>query len=144
MFRNLFGARTCDLNGLFNGHFVDVKMFYALRCNAVPCISFIGELDVTKAFAFIKERYQQQVEDIYQHAYFDHEENKMLFNNTIFVFKYQRIVELGSNYCQVLHTNKQYGWANELIKDLSQFRLVAAPVKEATRIIGFARHANEN
>jgi len=144
MFWKLFGAKVGDLGGLFNGHFLDVKVFYALQFDTVPCVSFIGELDVTRAFAFVNERYKYSVKDIYQHAYFDHDDKKMLFNNTIFVLKYRRVVELGSNYCQVLHTNKQYRWANGLVKDLSQFRSAVAPAKEATRVIGFARQTNEN
>lgn len=143
MFWNFFRARIQNMNGLFNGHFIEVKSFYALEFNAVPCISFIGELDVTKAFSFIKERYSYQIKSIYQHAYFDHEEKKMLFNNTIFVLHNKRMIELGSNYCQVLFTNMQYAWANELINDLVQFRKVAEPAKE-TRVIGFARQTNEN
>jgi hypothetical protein len=144
MFWDLFGRKVRDMNGLFNGHFVDVKVFYALKFNTVPCVSFIGELDITKAFAFVNSRYKLQVQEVYQHAYFDYDDRKMLFNNTIFVFKYDRVLEMGNNYCQVLHTGKQYDWANGLIKDLSQFRSAATPAKETTRVIGFARQTNEN
>jgi hypothetical protein len=32
--------------GLFNGHFIDAKAFYVLRFNAIPCVTFIGDMDV--------------------------------------------------------------------------------------------------
>ena len=143
MFWNLFGPKVRNATALFNGHYVDVKVFYALQFNRVPCVSFIGELDVTKAFACINERYRYQIKTIYQHAYFDHADQKMLFNNTIFLLKGNRIVELGNNYCHVLHTSLQYTWANGVIKDLSQFRVIAGPAKE-NRVIGFARQNDMN
>ncbi len=139
MFWRLFQRKIKDYIGLFNGHFVDAKALYALEFDAVSCISFIGEVDTSKAFTFINERMSTEIVKTYQHSYFDHKEQKMFFNNTIFVLKDKCMIELGNNWCQVLHTPKQYGWANNLIESLSHFRLAS---QEPT--IGFARHANTN
>lgn len=138
MFRNLFNRKLQDLNALFNGHYVDVKVLYALTHDKIPVVSFIGELDITKSFAYINNEYKRSIVSVYQHSYFDHAEQKMLFNNTIFILTNFRMIEVASNYCQLLHTNMQYGWANDLVKELSVFRQVAEPVKE-NRVIGFAR-----
>src|ERR1051325_8966968 len=124
MFQRLFRRKIRDTLGLFNGHFVEAKAFYALKFDAVSCISFIGEIDTSKAFAWVNENMKAEVLSTYQHSYFDHNEQKMFFNNTIFVLTNQRIIELGNNYCQVLHTQHQYGWANEVIKSLSPFRII--------------------
>ena len=138
MFRNLFNRKLQDLNSLFNGHYVDVKVLYALTHDKIPVVSFIGELDITKTFAYINDAYKKNIVTVYQHSYFDHAEQKMLFNNTIFILNNFRMIEVANNYCQLFHTSKQYGWAKDLVKELSVFRLVAEPVKE-NRVIGFAR-----
>ena len=136
MFSRLFKRKFNDLIGLFNGHFIEAKTLYAVEYDAVCCISFIGEIDTSKAFAFVNEAMKGDVYQTYQHSYFDHSEQRMLFNNTIFMLNNKRMIELGNNWCQVLHTPQQYSWANELIKQISQYKIVN---KEP--VIGFARQA---
>ena len=79
-----------------------------------------------------------QTREIYQHVYFDHEKQEILFNNTIFVLQRTRMIEITGNYCQVLHRTDQYGWGQSLVMDLAQLRKQAEPVKER-KVIGFAR-----
>jgi len=139
MIFKMFKRKINDYVGLFNGHFIDVKVLYALEFDAVSCISFIGELDTSKAFGFINESIGAEIVSTYQHSYFDHKDQKMFFNNTIFILTNKRMIELGNNYCQILHTPQQYGWANELIKNLSQFKAV-----DKEPVIGFSRQAVAN
>ena len=110
-----------------------------MEFDAVSCISFIGELDTSKAFGFINECMGAEIVSTYQHSYFDHKDQKMFFNNTIFILTNKRIIELGNNYCQILHTPQQYGWANELIKNLSQFKAI-----DKEPVIGFSRQTVAN
>jgi hypothetical protein len=135
MFLNLFRTRLSRINTLFIGHYVESKVFYTLKFNAVPCMNFIGELESGKAFDFIRNTYHSQVKEIYQHSYFDHEKREFFFNNTLFVLRNKRMIELGNNYCQVLHTKSQYGWGQTIIQELSVFHVVA----DANKVIGFAR-----
>ena len=136
MFWRLFKRKINDLVGLFNGHFIEAKAFYALEFDAVSCVSFIGEIDTSNAFAFVNDIMRHEIVNTYQHSYFDHDERKMFFNNTIFILTNKRMIELGNNWCQVLHTPHQYSWANELIMQLSQYKVVN---KEP--VIGFTRQA---
>ena len=128
-----------DVVGLFNGYFIKVKALYALEFDAVSCVSFIGEVDTTKAFVLINEKLKSNIVAVYQHSWFDHNQKKMFFNNTIFVLTNRRMIELGNNWCQLLHTPEQHGWANALIEELSQFRIV-----NNEPVIGFARQAVAN
>lgn len=137
----LFRKEVKGLNTIFNGHFIDVKAFYSWQFNRLPCVNFIGELDVTKAFAFINERFQYQTKDTYQHAWYDHAQQKMLFNETIFVLHDDRMIELGVDYCHVLFTPAQYAWAIGLIKELAVFKKEAI---NQTRVVGFARDPEVN
>lgn len=125
--------------GLFNGYFIEAKALYALEFDAVSCVSFIGEIDPTKAFALINEKLKNDIVTVYQHSYFDHNEKKIFFNNTIFVLTNNRMIELGNNWCQALHTQEQHGWANAVIEELSQFRIV-----NNEPAIGFARQEVAN
>jgi hypothetical protein len=140
MFFNLFRKELSGVSTLFYGHYVDPKVFYTVNFNMVPCISFIGELDTSKAFDFIQSTYRNQLKGIYQHNYFDHDKRDFFFNNTLFMLKNKRMIELGNNYCQVLHTRDQYGWGQTMIKELSVFHVTA----DTNKVIGFARSTNMN
>ena len=139
MFRKNFRRRISNLEGLFSGHFVEVKAFYALEFNAICCVSFIGELELSKAFEFISNNMNAEILRTYQHAYYEYNDKKMFFNNTIFVLSNMRMIELGNNYCQVLHTPQQYRWAGELVEKLSAFRIVNRESR-----IGFIRQPAAN
>ena len=132
--------------GLFNGHFVDVKAFYAFKFNAIPCITFIGDIDITKAFAFVKDTYKADIKATYQHSYFNHDDKNVYFNNTFIVLSFERMIEIADNYCQLLHTTNQYTWARRLVNELAQFKIErnAAPVFRHTPVVGFAKEAEMN
>jgi len=140
MFFNLFRKDLSKVNTLFLGHYVDPKVFYTVHFNKVPCVSFIGEMETGKAFAFIQDAYRYEVTGIYQHNYFDHDKRQFFFNNTLFVLKNKRLIELGNNYCQVLHTKDQFDWGQTMIKELSVFHLT----DDTNKIIGFARSNHVN
>lgn len=146
MLWRLFNRRINTAEALFNGHYLDVKVFYVSKFDRVPCLSFIGELDVSAAFTHVSEKFRGEIVNVYQHSYFGYEEQKMFFNNTIFVLTNNRMIELAANYCQVLHTDRQYSWANGLITELKVFRdePVAEPLPRVTTVIGFARQESLN
>jgi len=140
MFLNLFKPRVCTVKTLFFGHYIDPKVFYTVQFNKVPCISFIGELDISKASEFIQSTYCSQIREIYQHTYFDHDTKQFFFNNALLLLKNKRMIELATNYCQVLHTKNQYDWVETVIKELSVFHLT----NDAEKSIGFARTTSTN
>ena len=140
MFFNLFRTKLSRVNTLFLGHYVDPKVFYTVQFNEVPCMSFIADLDTSKAFYFIQSTYRNQVKAIYQHNYFDHDKREFFFNNTVFVWKNKRMIELGNNYCQVFYTKDQYDWGQTMIKELSVFHVAG----DVNKVIGFARNNHVN
>lgn len=131
-----FLRRIKVLDLLFNGHFIEVKTFYVLQFDKVPCLCLIGNIDVTRAYTHITEVLGCEVVSVYQHLYFDHEEQRTFFNNTVFVLTQNRMVELGKVYVQLLHTPKDYVWANNLMKALTEFRMDETPIQ--TQVVGFA------
>jgi hypothetical protein len=63
----------------------------------------------------------------------------MFFNNTIFILTNKRMIELGNNWCQILHTPHQHAWANALIKEMSKYKM-----ENKEPAIGFARQTAAN
>jgi len=123
---------------LFNGHVIDIRAFYMLEFDKVPCVNFIGDIDVTNAYKHIRERYSAMIINIYQHCYYDYNEQKSFFNNTIFLMKDERMIELGPNYCHLLHNANDYAWADTLIRELCLFRVIKES-PASVQVIGFAR-----
>ncbi|CAN5446819.1 hypothetical protein BH11BAC3_BH11BAC3_44110 [soil metagenome] len=138
---NIFRKEVKEMNAIFNGHYIDIKAFYAWHFNKVPCVHFIDQIEVTKACAHINERYKYYIDSIYQHAWHDYDEGKMFFNNTIFVLNNYRMIELANDYCQLLFTPKQFTWSTEMMNEIIGFRKVAP---KEVRIMGFARQPETN
>ena len=140
---NSFNRRIGNVPTLFQGHYLDAKVFYIIEFNTIPAVSFIGDLDGSKAFEYIDERFRYAIMGIYQHNYYDHDKKDIFFNNTVFVFKDKRMIELAGNYCHVLHTIKQYKWAHDLTRELAAFKADNTSAND-NRVIGFARNGNMN
>ena len=139
---NLFNRRISNIQALFQGHYLDVKVFYTIEFNGIPAVSFIGDLDGSKAFKYIHDRFRYEITGIFQHNYYDHDKKDILFNNTVFVLKDKRMIELAGNYCHVLHTIRQYNWAHDVSKELAAFKMEVAT--NETKVVGFARNNNMN
>jgi hypothetical protein len=138
MFRRKFGRRIESPAGLFNGPFFDVRTLYVLECDRMPSVSAVGEVEGSRVYAFILERCGGEVVKVWQHSFFDHSEGSIVFSRTILQLKGARMIEVGAEYCEVLH-DADFAWANGLITALAEFRLRP---KEAP--IGFARAGNMN
>ena len=140
MLRRLFGS-TSELQSVFEGHYIDVKAYYAYRFNAMCNLSFIGDLDASAAHEYLVARFKMEFVDIYQHSYFEHAAGELLFNNTIYVLNGKRMIEMGSNYCQVLCRPGQNKWMRELMTSLADFKI---SVYRHEPVIGFAVQHTQN
>lgn len=139
MLYRLFGRRIAQPSALFGGPYMESRVLYAQEFDAPPSIAFINNIDTAKAHAFILDRLGIFIETTYEYNVFDHETGSMSYVTTIMILCDRRMIELGTNYCEVLHDPDQRQWANSLIMSLSAYRIIntAAP-------IGFARQAAEN
>ena len=126
-------TKTYNLAALFPNHFVEPKVIFAIEFGCIPSVAFIGELDNTRALAFLKAHFAKEIRAVYQHAYFDHDKGEMLFNSIILVVSGCRIIEVGNDYVQVFYTLNGNDETYSLIKKLAEFRLVTRTT------IGFAR-----
>jgi hypothetical protein len=139
MLFNIFNRKFRDLDVLFSGHYVDVKCYYVMRFNEIPCTGYMGELDTTLAYAHVQEHFGGLVAAIYQHSYWDYNEQQLLANNTVLVLKKKKIIEFTESYCQVFYSPQEYEWSNRLLNELAAYRIV-----KENRIIGFATSSQMN
>ena len=131
---------------IFNGHFIDVKAFFVARFNEIPSITFIGELDVTKAFDFITAELGTKIVAVHRHSFFNHADKNTYFNNAILVLTDKRMIEVADNFCQLLYTIDNYVWADQFAVKLAAFKAEnnAATSYTHTHVVGFAKATEMN
>ena len=130
---NFFNRRISNTNNLFGSNFIDPKVLFAIRFKALANISLITQIDASKAYALVKENFGNEITAVHQYNTFDYKENQVFFIFTIFVLRNKRIIALGNDYAEILYTGKDYNWANALLSDLANFRVV-----NRIKVMGFA------
>lgn len=111
----------------FESNYIEVKAFYVREYRITPCISFINNLDVTKAYEYVNNGEAGKVLAIYQRNYYSWQHQRKEFSTTIFKLSNKVLIELGDDYAEVLFTNNNYDYANNLIDVFAEFK---APEKE--------------
>ena len=146
--RRLLRKRITSSAGLYLNNYVDSKAFYLYRFAEVPCVTFINEIDVNKASDYVRTYMSNEIVGVFQHNQYSYETSELHFNVSIFVLTDGRMIELGNNYAEILYGNRQYGFANELVRQLAAFRLeVEMPVTDVFRhveVSGFIRRHEMN
>ena len=130
---NFFGERIRNINSLFENNFIDSRVLFATRFNTLANISLIKHIDTARAYTMILEKFENEITTVHQYNTFDYNESKVLFNMTIFVLRNKRIIELGYDYAEILFTAKDYNWADALLSDLADFRVI-----DRRKVMGFA------
>ncbi|MEO5684160.1 MAG: AAA family ATPase [Chitinophagaceae bacterium] len=113
--------------GIFDNSYVEVKAFYLREFKQVPCISYIGRLDVTKVFNYIQQGNCGNITGIYQYNWFNWQEKRLEFSKTIFKLGNRSMIKLGEDNAEILFDKNNYDFANRLIEN---FKIFEAPVKE--------------
>jgi hypothetical protein len=139
-----FTRRIKNVQPLFSGHYIDAKALYVLYFDKIPCVCFIGSIDANAACDYIREGLSNEVIAVYQHTYFDHDKQEILFNNTLFVLTNNRIIEVAIGYVHVMYEPNRLSEVTELMKALAEFKTVAAIPTYQTKVVGFARESEMN
>jgi hypothetical protein len=122
-----------NIDVLIRNNFIDSQVLFATKFKTLANVSVMKEINSTKAYAFVKKKFDNEIKAIYQYNTFNYCESKALFNVTIFVLSDERIIELGYDYAVVLYTRRNYSWTTNLLADLANYRVAAR-----TTVIGFA------
>ncbi len=119
-YRSLTGKRTANI---FEHNYLESKAFYMYRFKTVPCTTYVDDIDVSKAFGYIKDNYADSISDIYQSCFLNKQENKQQFHKTLFVLKNKVIIELAGDYAKILYANNRYDFADNLLNVLSTYKM---------------------
>jgi hypothetical protein len=112
---------------LFETHFIETKTFYLKEFKTIPCIAYIGNVDVTKVFKEINSGKYGKVLAIYQRNYYNWQAEKIEFSKTIFKLENKIMVRLDNDWAEILFSNNDYNRSNTM---LNEFKIMKAPEKE--------------
>lgn len=112
---------------LFDDHFIDAKTYYLREFKAMPCIAFIGNIEVGKAFELVQTGKYGKVKKIFQRTYYNWEEAQMEFTKTLFKLDGAVLIRLGETWAEIYHGSDNYALADKLMNALKEFK---APEKE--------------
>lgn len=114
--------KIMDANSIFLNSFLDCKAYFMYAYQQVPCITWVDQVNTDKVLKHIKTEYATAITGIFQNSKYDRKKKKSLYSTTIILLKDNCLVELGGDYCEVLHTHEDYEMANELVKEVSRFK----------------------
>ncbi|HEX5655206.1 MAG TPA: AAA family ATPase [Chitinophagaceae bacterium] len=120
IFRELTAKRTANI---FEHHYLDSKAYYLYRFRAIPCSTYIDDIDISRAFSFVRDNHGEIIVDIFQACHYNRQAGKQEFNTTIFILKNKVLIELAGQYARVLHPPKRYDFADSLLNALNEYRL---------------------
>lgn len=109
-------------NSIFQNSFLDCKAYYMYAYQQVPCITWVDQVNTEKVLKHIRTEYAGAITGIFQYSKYDRKKKKPIYSTTIILLKDNCLVELGGEYCEVLHTHEDYDMANALVKEVSRFK----------------------
>lgn len=124
---------------IFDHQYLEAKAFYLYRFKQIPCATIIDDIDVTKSYEYIHTHLKNSVVDIYQNCFYNHKEGLQQFYKTLFVLDNKVLIELSGPYAKILYAGKQYHFADNLVKALSEYKL---PVKKQDLEINIIAFSN--
>lgn len=114
--------KIIDVNDLFEYSFIDSKAFFMYCYQQPPCITWVGQVNVEKALAYIRSEYKDAITGIYQNSYYERKKRRVEFIKTIITLRNDLLVELVGSYCEVLHTRHDMELAAAFIREISRFK----------------------
>lgn len=111
-----------NLNSLFQQQFLEPKNFFMYCYQQPPCITWVDMLNTERALQYLQDEYGDVITGIYQYSKYERKKRGTEVTRTIITFRDNCIVELCSDWADVLHTRQDYEMAHILIKELSRFK----------------------
>lgn len=108
--------------GFFDNQYIESKAFFTYQFRKVPTVVYIDEVDVAQAFKYINSELKSFQLNTYQSCDYSHERNRQEFKKTIFVLNNNVIIELGTDYAEILHLPNNLVFSAELVNKLAAFK----------------------
>ncbi|MDJ1505121.1 AAA family ATPase [Xanthocytophaga agilis] len=113
-----------DTDNVFGNRYLESRTFFLHTFQKIPCIIWLNQINVEKAYAYIQEIYKDLIQDTFQYSGFNHQKKKVEHSETFIVLSTKCIVELYNNYCKVLYLTENQEVAHQLVQELSKFKEV--------------------
>jgi len=108
---------------LFGNTYLDAKALYTYLFGLLPSINWVRGVNVAKAIEHIRTKYGGRVINTYQHSQFDHKKKKSEWHSTIMELDGSIMIELGTDYVEVLHTYADTAFAHQVIAEVSVYKV---------------------
>jgi len=115
-------SKVINANALFDDCLMDPKSLYLHCFDALPNVSFIGNIDGEKAYRAFVEQFRDAIERIYQYNWYNSKEKAFRFSTTLAVMKNNCIVEFDVACCEILHDGTADLFIDEVVKKVSHFK----------------------
>jgi hypothetical protein len=114
--------KIIDTNSVFSDRYLNSKAMYMYSFRSIPCISFVNHINGEKAFKTIKERYCDMIRSVHSYRSYDRKDVKTEFDDTVMVLNNECVLEFGSGYCEILHSDAIAGFVKDLAELLKSFK----------------------
>lgn len=120
---DLYNQKIINTNNVFDNYFLDSKIMYLNSFNSVPSLHFIKYVEGEKVFNVFKEKYSGIIKYIHQYSWYKQKKKAFQFDSTLIIFNNNCLVELGKDYCEILHDGRLPEFIHELATLANQFRV---------------------
>lgn len=127
-------------NSVLETGFMDGKALFMYCFNKLPSANYIGNIDGEKAFNAIKEKFAEDINNIYSYRYHDAKSRKCNFNETFMVMRNKCVLEFDTDYCEIYHDGLQDDFINDCVKLMATFK--AKPRRQPLEINLITRSRN--
>ena len=115
-------SSVINASALFDSYLMDGKPLYWHCFNALPNVSYIGNIDGEKAYKAFTAQFKDEIARIYQYRWYNNKDKEFRFSNTFAVMKNNCIVEFDTGYCEVLHDGTADVFIDEVVKKVRHFK----------------------
>jgi len=121
------GINGNKTTGLFDEYFIEPKALFLKLHGTLPCINYIGNIDVIKATTLINAGDFGTIIQRYQRQYYDWQDGKTVLQKNLFVLENKVIVRFGEDWADIYTTHENIETGDKI---LQAFILLKAPEKE--------------
>jgi len=108
---------------LFSHDYVESRAFYLHLYGKVPVISFVYGVDCIAAYQYVNDRFKYSIVNIYQNLRYSHENKRQEFTRTYFELENKMLIELGTDYAEILYSTDMYDQATEIVNSLAAMKM---------------------
>jgi len=103
---NILQQRVIGGDNIFGNGLLESRPFYLYYFNTLPNVSFVYNINGEKALAAFRKAYEADIIDIYLREEIGDKDKEYKHDLALVVLKNECVVELGDDYCEILHNGK--------------------------------------